>query len=283
MSKLFFYLILVSLTCLGCGGGGGGGSDLGGNACSSLSARVGSGNQQILNGESCNQSARTAVVAIFSIASDGAQFFNAGICTGTLVTVDDIVTSAHCFVDPIRSFGSAIQGFVVRAGGDDGEFIPVSNLAIHPLYDGSVGSRFDVAMATISRVPNPAIGPLPVLVSQLTLPGQEFSVFGYGTNNLGEVGTLKSAEFVIEDIINGNLLATSSGSNSASICGGDSGGPAVQIVNGVTTLIGVNSFGLFVNGVSCPTLPAILSGFVDLQNSLILDFISSYAPDVAAQ
>ena len=137
-------------------------------------------------------------------------------------------------------------------------------------------------MATLERVPNPPIGPLPILVSQLSLPGQEFSIFGYGTNNTGQVGELKSAEFTIEAIENGNLIATFAGSNNVSICGGDSGGPAVQVVNGITTLIGVNSFGTFVGGITCPVLPAEISGFVDLQNQTTLDFISTYAPDIAA-
>ena len=282
MRPLLAALLSACLFILGCGGGGGG-ADLGGGACGALAARSGSDNQQIFNGESCNQVARTAVVAIFPIASDGEQLGIAGICTGTLVTVDNILTSAHCFVDPVLSFGEAIVGFVALVGGQDGEVIAFSDARIHPLYTGAVGSQFDVAMATLSRVPSPQIGPVPILSSQTTAPGQEFSVFGYGTNNRGQVGELKSAEFVIEDFIGGNLVATLSGSGNASICGGDSGGPAVQVVNGVTTLIGVNSFGLFLGGVPCPDTPATLSGFVDIQNAAVIDFIVGYAPDVAFQ
>lgn len=273
---------LFSVGVLGCGGGGGGGSGLAGGACDSLSARGTSDNQQIFNGESCDQVARTPVVAIFPIGRSGEQLFVASICTGALVTVDDILTSAHCFRDPFLALGDALAGFVVVVGGENGEAIQISNLALHPFYDGSVGSRYDIAMATLSRVPSPRIGPLPILVSQLSLPGQEFSVFGYGTSNQGEIGVLKSAEFRIEEIFNGNLLSSYIGSDNVSICGGDSGGPAVQVVNGVTTLIGVNSFGQFVGGETCPAIPARVSGFVDIQDEAVLEFIGNYAPDVAA-
>ncbi len=272
-------ILTCSISCGG-GGGGGGGSDLGGNACGSLVAKTGSGNEQIFNGESCNQSARTPVVAIYAVF-DTAEGPDANfICTGALVTVDDLITSAHCFVTSAQQFGDSLLGFGVFVGGDLGQPLAISNLAIHPFYTGATGSPFDIAMATLSEVPSPPIGPLPVLLSQPSLPGQEFSVFGYGTNNFGQVGELKSAEFVIEAIDGGNLLSTFPGSRNVSICAGDSGGPAVQVVNGVTTLIGVNSFTVNPLGIACPTLPALISGFVDIQNAATLDFIANYAPDI---
>jgi len=251
----------------GCGGGGGG-SDIGGNACSSLNARI-------FNGETCNQNSRTPVIALYPITESGGQFVPAGICTGTLVTVDDFLTSAHCFTGPIFSDPSLV-GFAAVVGG---EVIQVVDFALHPNYDGQTGSNYDIAMGTLQRLPNPAIGPVPILVSQLTVVGQEASAFGYGTNNTGEVGTLKSAEFTIDGFQSGNILATQT-SAGASICQGDSGGPLIQVVDGVTSIVGVNSFGL-VTSEQCAASGSPISGFVDIQDLSIIDFIVGYAPDVA--
>jgi secreted trypsin-like serine protease len=251
----------------GCGGGGGE-SDRGGNACSALNAKI-------FNGEVCNKSSRTPVVALYPIAESGGQLFDAGICTATLVTVDDFLTSAHCFVTPVLENPNLV-GFLAVVGG---EAIPVVGLAIHPSYNGQAGNRYDIAMGTLQRLPNPAIGPVPLLVSQLTLVNQEASAFGYGTSNLGEIGTLKSAEFLIDGFSAGNILATQQSAN-ASICQGDSGGPLMQIVNGVTSLVGVNSY-VTVSSQQCAASGSPISGFVDIQSASILDFIAAYAPDVA--
>ena len=270
-SRIITFLVASSLL-VGCGGGGGGSSE-GGGACSALNAKV-------FNGEVCDQSARSPVVALFPIASNGSQVGIAGICTGSLVTVDDILTSAHCFVEPIRSQGSAIVGFAAVVGGSNGEARRITNVAIHPNYDGSVASPFDVAMATLESPPSPPIGPVPVLLSQVTKVGQRASTFGYGTDNQGEVGTLKSAELTIDGFAGGNIITTME-SSGASICQGDSGGPLIQVINGVSSIVGVNSFGSG-NPAQCAAVGSGYSGFVDLQNLSILEFISNYAPDVAA-
>src|SRR5690606_5732996 len=103
------------------------------------------------------QAARSPVVAIVPIASDGERFLPGGFCSGALVTVNDILTSAHCFVDPIQrgeELGRRVVAFVAIVGGSGGEALPIVKAAIHPSYDGQVTSRFDVAMATISKVPS---------------------------------------------------------------------------------------------------------------------------------
>src|SRR5690606_20875159 len=126
-----------------CGGGGGGGS----SACSALNAKV-------FNGDTCNQQARSPVVAIFAAINDGQQAFAANICTGTFITLTKILTSAHCFEGP----RDRIVGYVVRIGGNE-EAIPVARVNIHPGYRGQVGSPFDIAVATLANSPNPPIGP----------------------------------------------------------------------------------------------------------------------------
>src|SRR5690606_33455182 len=144
------------------------------------------------------QGARSAVVAIVPVATDGAELRIAGICSGTLVTINDIATSAHCFVQPALQLGDRLAGFVALVGGADGDVIPIVNASVHPRYNGAVGSRFDFAMATLAEVPEPPIGPVPVLLGRSIEIGSKVTAFGYGTNNDGEVGVLKAADFRID-------------------------------------------------------------------------------------
>lgn len=262
---------LLLLLLVGCGGGGGSDSSAGG--CSVLNARI-------FGGESCNQFARSPVVAILPVAQSGELVSLLGICSGALVTVDDLLTSAHCFTEPFlaaQANGIELVGFVVVVGGLDGEVLPIVNLALHPFYDGTIGSRYDVAMATLGAVPQPAIGPLPLLLSELTGPGSRITAFGYGTNDRGELGELRSADFEVTELAPGNLIVV--GDGNSSICRGDSGGPAVYVnADGVATLAGVNSFGVG----DCVSVASAAFGFVDLQFSEVIDFIVGYAPDVAS-
>jgi hypothetical protein len=188
------------------------------------------------------------------------------------------VTSAHCFVAPIAEFGDQIVGFAAVVGGENGEAMEVVDVQIHPLYDGTPGSPFDVAMATIERVPNPPIGPLPLLTSVQTRVGDDVTTFGYGTSNRGEIGILKAADLSIDEIEDGNLVVVNSKPGD-SICQGDSGGPLVKSVNGVTGLIGINSFGDATQD-ECADSGARIAGFVDIQNPATRSFILSYAADI---
>lgn len=267
---LLIQLLVALCAIVGCGGGGGNGAKASG--CSVLNAKV-------FGGERCEQGARSPVVALFSRARVQQQLVPLTLCTGSLVTVDDIITSAHCFfnaAEAAQQLNVELVDFVVVAGGAEGEVIRLVNAAVHPAYDGSVASPFDVAMATLERVPTPPIGPLPILVSEFTAPGSRLTAFGYGTNTSGEIGELKAADFSITEVLPGNLLVI--GDGGSSICPGDSGGPAIYLNRaGVASLTAINSFG---RGQCVPTAADVF-GFADLQYPDMIEFILSYAPDVA--
>lgn len=267
-----FLPLFLTVICLQACGGGGGGGNGSASECSPLNARI-------FNGDVCNQEARTPVLALFPISSDGTHYAPAGICTAELVTLNKFVTSAHCFVGPIVEFGRLIVGFAVVAGGSNGEVFAVVNPQLHPLYGGDVGSPFDVAMGTLDGTPSPPIGPISLLLSTPTVPSDSVTAYGYGTNNNGEVGELKAAKLTVEAVVGGNL-AGSLQTSGASLCPGDSGGPLVKVDRGVASLVGVNSFGL---GGTCQGQGIPISGFVDIQTQAVADFILGYAPDAAVR
>ncbi|MCB0317904.1 MAG: trypsin-like serine protease [Bdellovibrionales bacterium] len=274
MRVLNFFTIVILSFCLACGGSGVSENEqlaTERRGCGDLGA------QRVFNGETCSQEFRSPVVAVLTAAFAGEQLIDAAICTGALVTIDDFVTSAHCFTDLVIKYPGANFEAAIIVGGANGEVLGLSNLAIHPFYDYSGGSPFDIAMATLTTVPNPPIGPIPFALSQATLPGDLVTAFGYGTNNRGEIGELKAADITIEAIEGGNMFGFLSTSGVA-LCGGDSGGPVVKQLNGITALVGVNSFNVF--GSNCDTSGAPISGMIDIQFPTILDFMIGYAPDI---
>ena len=252
-------LALCSILMMpGCGGGGAGSA----SSCSTLNAKI-------YGGDVCNQNARTAVVELVVQFADGF----ATTCTGSLITLDDILTSAHCFYHD--GIAPVVAG--ARVGGANGQIIEIVDYDLHPSYNGSTGNRFDVGMATLKSLPNPLIAPLPILLSEITTPGSKITAFGYGKNESGTNHTLKAASFKINSIEDGNLMVI--GDGNSSICVGDSGGPAIYVTSaGVSTLAGINSFG---SANSCINTAAQEFGFVDVQDESILNFIADYAPDAS--
>ncbi len=246
-------LLAVIVSIFGCGGGGGGGA---GNPCSDLNLRVTGGTQ-------CRFE-RSPVVAILSLNSDG----TVGLCTGTMVTVNDVLTAAHCFESNLVD---------VRVFVDQTPF-QITNGAIHPRYNGQTGSPFDVAMLTIDGVLD--IGPVPLILSDISMIGEPITVYGYGSDDEGssllEKGpsAFKAGRMRIAHMSPG-LFGADFDETGSAICQGDSGGPATQTINGVTGIVGVTSF----------TIGGCTSGsvsvFIDIQYSDIYEFITGYAPDVA--
>jgi secreted trypsin-like serine protease len=258
MRQMRTYLAVITVTLLiGCGGGGGG-SD----SCDTITGKI-------TGGSSCSTEG-TAVVAVIPVVSDGQGVRAAGVCTGTVVTSDDILTAAHCITDPLRE---GADGFVVVTG--DGVY-PVVRYQVNPEYRG-IGSAFDTAMITVNR--DMGIPAVPINVSDAVAEGEEITVYGYGRDEEGQTfldlgrAAYKSGRMIVGVVARG-LFAASFDDTGAAICQGDSGGPVIQVLNGVPSIVGVTS--LTVQG----CLEGSISGFVSMQIRGNVEFVRNYAGDV---
>lgn len=261
ISKRFLVRLWISLLALiFCSCGGGGGDDASsGNACSDLNVRV-------FGGDQCRFEL-SPVVPLYALSAAGVPL---GTCTGTMVTLDDILTAAHCI--GLTQLPGSVGVFVYV----NETLYPVVRGVNHPFYDGSVGSPYDVAMITFS---NPVqIGPVPLLLSDPIRVGEQIAVFGYGKNERPENSPEDfRAAYMEVGAVNPFQFGATFNTTGTSVCQGDSGGPVTQTVDGVTSLVGVTSWTF--NGCAEDSV----SGFINVQNPDIYNFITAYAPDVAVR
>jgi len=185
-----------------------------------------------------------------------------------MVTTNDALTAAHCAAVSQSPGGAAVFA--------DGQLFSIVGGINHPRYDGSTTSPYDVAMITVNGVLD--IGPVPLLVSDPLMLGERITIFGYGKNE-AYTGVPQASDFragfMEISVIDSRQFAAFFDSTGSAICQGDSGGPATQTVNGVTAVVGVTSFTIL----GCEEGSA--SGFINIQNPEIYNFVRGYAPDVS--
>ena len=250
---------LVLLFLIGCGGGGGSSSD--GDPCAVIT--------RIAGGESCS-GGEPNVAFLLSFDRRGVPMEE---CTGAYISLTSVLTAAHCF------FGS--PGAVQIAS--KGNLRTGTGYFIHPLYDGTVGSPFDMAILKVDQPLNGA--PLPVLMSKSTSAGESVVAFGYGQDETGKealarINTgqvpLKATftTFVGYDQGTSTIVSTGSGST----CPGDSGGPVMAPNNeGHYGIIGITRSG----PAGCDANKGRPSSLSSTQSNGAIAFISGHVPDVA--
>ncbi len=261
---------MVFLTAAGCGGGGGGSEDeapsglLQQDSCSVIGLKI-------VSGTPCVPELRSPVVPILITSPDG-QHRN--LCSGTLIGADSVLTAGHCFVDLKFPDGpSAAHATVVAVGGDD---VPAERVTVHPLYreDLSLGAIFaDVAVVHLAR--RATVAPLPVLRSVEPRAGETVDIFGYGIDQAGKPGVLRSGEMALENVTQTHLAAIY-GKTGSGVCLGDSGGPATMSLDGRAGVIGVTSTG----SLAAPCRQGDRALFINVEDPSVQSFVRDQVPDV---
>jgi hypothetical protein len=199
----------------------------------------------IINGDFDNSSGHMAVVAL-------TDYY--GLCTGTLITPDVILTAAHCVYGRNTSsftvyFGTSLNNSTQRL---------VSEKLVHPSYDDQDLVN-DIALLRLSSQAPSSASPIPYLpkskgISVLDVGGDlEFT--GFGEDEYGQAGV----KLTIHNAL--NWVCTNSGGcnvgqgyyaaenticydeNPGGPCSGDSGGPAFILRDGTEYVAGITSYG----------------------------------------
>lgn len=209
----------------------------------------------IVNGATIRANDAPFVVRIHCVDSD-----DVGVCAGTLVGQQHVLTAAHCFENcpqvSVKTFTTSLSGSVAQTCSDR---VRASGITAHPAYTKSSVLN-DALVLTLERVPlcwDQVPGPRAVYLDNGT--------FWPSTSNrplllsLAQVaGWGRDRDAAYTDIISRATvrlltpgycsyqhvsLGCSASFDGSSPCSGDSGGPLYVRHRGVDVLVGVVSFG----------------------------------------
>jgi hypothetical protein len=213
---------------------------------------------------------------------------NGGLCTGTLISPDLVLTAAHCILPQLLGASSQEQvtsqtQVIFDADnlyGGSGTARRVTATIPHPNFTTNGLGDNDIGLI---RLQSPVTDRTPTPINRLhddAAVGISVTQVGYGATQVGGQGagrlfaldakpTTSCSTFGASDA---KLLCFSQ-SNGEGKCQGDSGGPSFATIGGVERVVGVTSFG----DQSCAQFGA------DTRVDAELEFLYSQAPELQCQ
>ncbi len=175
------------------------------------------------------------------------MYSSTGLCTATFLTTRFLLTAAHC---TYKNSAAAVE---IRVRDEKGTWYAanVARLITHPEFrmeKTSIGTKVfkDVALIELAEVFPFKIYPMRIgNVSEFT-NAKQVSIWGYGKsaewNNAGTLrrGTMM-AKVEAQELFYGRTGLSMVMDKNNALCGGDSGGPVLNAVDGFYYLVGVNS------------------------------------------
>ena len=263
MRKILKLLAIAATALLvSCGSDGGGAESI--DQCGALGLTASTATAKIANGTDCTDLNKSPVVAVVINFGDG----SAGICSGTMITANKVLTAAHCLENAVTV--DVLLGIETNKLA----YITSNSWLIHPNFSRSSNGILGNDVGVIN-VPVPLPLPtVPILASAAPQVGQKAVVFGYGTTgDVDDYGQLRSGVMKIAAVDEGRIFADYDGGTS-NVCSGDSGGPLLLQIGSQLTIGGTTSYG---DSRTC--VVGERSVFMNLQSPTIQSFLRNAAPD----
>jgi hypothetical protein len=207
------------------------------------SASAGTIEQPILGGQQATLGQYPSVVALE---------VGGGLCTGTLIDKEWVLTAAHCVLG-ITPSTIRVHFNTVNLNQSQGKVAMASMAIAKPGFsEQSLGSN-DIGLIKLSA-PVTDVTPVPVNLYPDKAPvGIAVTMVGFGATGQGATGSI-GVEYVVQQasvtcasfsggsLKDVNLLCYNQGSGTGK-CNGDSGGPSFAMIDGRMTQVGITSFG----------------------------------------
>jgi hypothetical protein len=197
-----------------------------------------------------------------------------GLCTGTLIEKEWVLTAAHCVMGIPASEIRVIFG-TVNVNQSPGVAIGAAMAIAKPQFTGSLGKN-DIGLIKLNKPVND-VKPVPVnLVAAKAPVGIAVTMVGFGQTSTTGGGTV-GVEYVVEQTSiscsgfagsDADLLCFNQISGTGK-CRGDSGGPSFAMIDGRLTQVGITSFG----DANCTQFGADTR--TDAERAFILQYIPS--------
>jgi secreted trypsin-like serine protease len=181
-------------------------------------------------------------------------------CSGTTIAMVGasgiLLTAAHCVVgnDGMDHVTLPVQvaeasSVLVLPGPDwetnsqQSQTFGVVQVAVHPCYDGSVNSPYDVALVRyVGALPSTAVIPAITPAEDKLAVGTALTVVGFGKTTTNDMNSQRfEVARSIDSITSGQFVYTQTDNKGA--CEGDSGGPTIVQTSDGARVAGITSFG----------------------------------------
>jgi hypothetical protein len=196
-----------------------------------------------------------AIMALLHIEN-----MSAGSCTGTTIAKQGssgiLLTAAHCVAEmdandnvvvPVQLVATdsieVIPGVDWLAGFDASKTFGVGEIKVHPQYDGSVDSPFDIATVRYlgTTASTQVIPALTAAEDQLAI-GTSTTLYGYGTTDTNANNTQRRKVDKVIQNLNARQILYDQRDGKGS-CRGDSGGPSIVQTPGGERVAATTSYG----------------------------------------